>query len=306
MRVNHLLKTMKIQVCFIAALLLISVAFAASAEDRYDIPSHPADAFNPEGPTTQEEKLNAAELVVSGEIASIAEEKLPESQVHRERTSRKKHIAIVRVIETYKGNAAGGTLDVEFMRSDTRERPPLIDFTRGEKCTLFLVHTETAGRFRTLSPSAGKETYNYMIAGQPRNAPKNEKGVVSAVLMASRNPEPFGGPVMLTLMVVNKTQGPIWTYTDIGSLAEFTVISANGDALVPESTLGMIIDEASKPFMLMPNHFIGLLVDLSEKFKFATQGIYEVSARLPVPSASATSMPATLISNKVKITVGGQ
>ncbi len=284
--------------------ILIACAACVSAVDKQKSGTELSSAFNPQGPTTQEEKLNAAELAVLGEVASIAEEQQPERAGGRkERVTHKKYIAIVRVLETYKGSAAGGTIDVEFMRSDMRERPPLIDFSRGEKCTLFLVHSETAGRFRTLSASVGKEPPGYMAAVPERGKLKKEQGGVTAVLKAAQGNVTAGGPVNITLMVVNNTQGIAWAYTDIAGLTEFTVTGPDGKKIEPERVLSMLPGDI-KPFILMPKHFIGALIDLSEKYKFTSPGVYTVAARVPAPSASASSMPASLVSNTVNITVG--
>ena len=293
----------KILLLFVFAVFITCACEAAQHKTQGQNPGLKPVELVPVIPETFEEKLNAAQLVVLGQVESVAEEQqAQDEQSHKRLFVEQKYVATIRVLETYKGSVAGEKIAVEFMESGVRERPPLVTFTPGERCVLFLRNADAAGRFTTLSPTSGKEYPAESLKAQIRGktgATESERGRVAAVLKAGAA---AAGAVYVTLMVVNSSRGYVLTYSDLAAMARIAVTGPDGKEVAP--TRPPVAGSATQTFLLAPRHFIGALINLSEQYDFPATGTYQVVARVPTPTSAAALAPASLVSNSVAINVG--
>ncbi|MFA6451607.1 MAG: hypothetical protein WCX65_19205, partial [bacterium] len=181
---------MKKTVLFTIVILLFSIAAFAKVRNAEEPPKQ-ANVV-PAFPTTIEEKLDASQLAIYGQIVSIVEQ-LPEKTDPHQRSALNKFIASVRVLDTFKGAVAGDTVSLEYIESEYRSNPPMLTFVPSEKCILFLRYSD-GGLFTTLSPTIGKESASEQLLSQLRAKSGKTAGKgKSAVVALLKAGEASGG-----------------------------------------------------------------------------------------------------------------
>jgi hypothetical protein len=254
-------------------------------------------------PKTIEEKLDASQLAVYGQVMSLVEENTQGVEIGNRKSVLSNFVANVKVFETFKGGVAGDTIPVVYSESSVKTLPPLVTFMPGEKCILFLISADN-GRFTPLTPTIGKEYTSDSLLNQLRTlSGAAEKGKGGIVAMLKAGGSAGEGAVYVTLTFINNTAGDVPVYSGVASMSEIIVAGPDGKRISPKQ-YSRLTSGAAQTFLLPPGHFIGARINLAPLFDFNAPGTYTVTARIPTPKSGGASRAGDLVSNTVSIVYG--
>ncbi len=288
--------------CFLIALLAASAAAAKSNSVISGL--EPLDLV-PVIPKTDEEIMNSAQLVVYGQIISIYEQPdtKPQKLDRKITKGNRAFTANVKVFDVFKGSA-DDQITIQYTESDKKTKPPKITFVPGEKCILYLVYAD-GGRFTTVTPTIGKEYPSDVLLEKLRGERAKDEagGKVTAILKASQQ-SVVGGPVYVTLTIVNNSNTEYPIYSGLGYFADFGATGPDGKSVESRNRYKVRPGAAAQAILLEPGHFVGARIDLTNFFNFASPGTYVISARIQTPAGKGgAASSASLVSNSVSVIV---
>jgi hypothetical protein len=293
----------KTTIIVISGILLSFAVFARLCPAESDLKP---EQIIPLEPVTIEDKLNSSQLAVYGQVVSVVEEQSQGVEIGNRKSALKNFVANVKVLETFKGGVTGDTLSVLFTESSMRTQPPLIMFTQGEKCILFLLYAEN-GRFSTLTPSTGKEYASDALLNELRTKTGSaEKGKGGIIALLKGGDSADADAVFVTLTIINNTNGEVPVFSGVANVADISVTGPDGKKVSPKQYSRLTAGDAAQSFLLASGHFIGARINLSNLFEFKTPGKYIISARVPTPKGGGSPRAADLISNSVTVSIANK